>query len=459
MALSSLPTPYGVGDLGPSAYRWIDHLNEMNQTLWQLLPVGLFDKHACPYASPSAFGGNPLFISLDLLHQQGLLTKEDLKQASIEESETFDYPLVREKKMPALIKAAKAYLHSGAPLDQLIVEDSEYWLPAFTQYFSQQEKELFEDKSFAQHAHLFWQYCFHEQWKQLKDYAQKKNVRLFGDLPIFVGKEGLDTSYFSQYFKLDEFKKPSVVTGAPPDYFSPQGQVWNTPNYNWDYLASQNFEWWTQRMRYHQKLFDLIRIDHFIGLVNVWEIPYGAQDATGGRWVKSRGKELLQAIDQACPEIHLVAEDLGELSDEVHRLRDDYQLASMRVFQFAFGDEDEKNIHLPSIVSDHSVYYTGTHDNQTLKQWLDHLTPQELDHLKKKNISPSTQGVFHALFEAQAQVVIVPTQDILELGEQARMNIPGTLERNWQWRMKDESYQHKNWDFLKNLTIQTKRSL
>lgn len=459
MALSSLPTPYGVGDLGPSAYRWIDHLSQMNQTVWQMLPVGLFDKHACPYASPSAFGGNPLFISIDLLHEQGLITKDELKSAYCPESDVFDYTLVLKKKIPVLIKAAKAYMSSGAPLDQLIVEDSEYWLPSFVEYFCQQKNEELEDREFAKHAQLFWQYCFDQQWTQLKEYAKKKNVKLFGDLPIFVGKEGLDTHSFSECFKLDQDKQPQVVTGAPPDYFSPKGQVWNTPNYNWDYLAETKFEWWTERMRYHQKLFDLIRIDHFIGLVNVWEVPYGAKDAIGGQWVKSRGRELLEAIDKNCPDIHLVAEDLGELSDQVHRLRDDYKLASMRVFQFAFGDDDDQNIHLPKNVSKHCVYYTGTHDNQTLKQWLDSLTDIEQRRLQERKIEATTKGVLQAFYQTVAEMVITPTQDILELGEKARMNVPGTLEKNWQWRMSEQEYNNPNWEYIKELTSQTKRSL
>lgn len=454
LALSSLPSQYGIGDLGPSAYQWVDLLAENHQSYWQLLPVGIFDEYACPYASLSAFGGHPLYLSLDLLKDQGLLEQKDLERARMPCEDKINLSEVIKLKTQALKKASANFYKDGGKAEDLIVESSQYWLESFVQYF---QGKLDGDAR----EHLFWQYSFHQQWNDLKSYARNKKVKLFGDLPIFVGHTGLDTQSFSENFKLTDEKRPSVVTGAPPDYFSPLGQIWNTPNYNWNYLAQTNFKWWVERMRYHQQLFNLIRIDHFIGLINVWEIPTDAPDASSGKWVESRGRELLESIKKDCPDIKLVAEDLGELSDKVHQLRDDFSIPSMRVLQFAFGDEKEEdsktNIHLPENIHENSVYYTGTHDNRTTQQWLSELTAIESKRLKDNHIPATPEGIIKALFESRANLVITPAQDVLHLGMDSRMNIPGTLKDNWIWRLRPEQMNDQKWGSLKNLSIETGR--
>jgi 4-alpha-glucanotransferase len=441
LALSSLPNDYGIGDLGPWAFRWIEFLQEHRQRYWQLLPVGIFDEHACPYSSYSAFGGHHLFISLEELHQEGLLQRSDLEEAKIPASEKMNLQLVIEKKTRALKKAAQNFYNSNQNADSFFTEYP-FWGKPLIEFLDGKFGGNYQE-------HLFWQFSFHKQWKKLKTYAERHGVELFGDLPIFVGPQSMDTRKFPENFKLDNEGRLLVVTGAPPDGFSPGGQIWNTPNYDWEKMSERGFDWWVQRMGYQQELFHTVRIDHFIGLVNVWEVSPGALDASGGKWVRSRGRELLIKVLETYPNINLIAEDLGSVTQEVHDLRDEFKLPGMRVYQFSM-DGDEKNIHSPKNVNEQCVYYTGTHDNPTLCQWLD-----ESGLLSKGH---STQSALENIFSSQAKVVISPVQDILRLPANARMNIPGTVENNWIWRMQEHQLESSHWDELSELTVKTQRS-
>ncbi len=448
LPISSLPSKYGIGDIGPSAYEWVDHLHDSGQSYWQILPVSIFDKYGSPYASYSAFGAHPLYISLELLKDEGLLEQKELDYCLITESSEIDLNLVSLKKMEVLKKASQRFYEEGNQVPDDFHLKYKYWLPNLIKYmttFFASEKD-----------HLFWQYVFYKQWNKLKSYANKKSIRLFGDLPIFVGLQSMDVKYFKEYFKLDSKGLPSVITGAPPDDFSIEGQLWGTPNYNWENLQKSEFEWWVQRIQYHSELYDLLRLDHFIGYYNVWETPYGEKTAKKGQWVVSHGEQLLSTLHEKVPQLPYIAEDLGEVSEGVHELRKQFQIPAMRVLQFAYGS-DEKNMHLPHQIDEQTVYYTGTHDNKTLKQWIDEISPNEKRNIQKYNLDLNPSSFIQEVYQSKAKLAITPYQDFLRKGKEARINIPGTTLNNWKWRLRSEDMDDRFWKEIKSVTKESNR--
>lgn len=454
--ISSLPSAHDVGDLGVDAYRFIDFLEEIGATVWQTLPINMTHADHSPYQCLSAHAGNPDFISLEALQQQGLLTADDINGMLHEN---------RHDKKP-LIAKAYALFSEQAHFQQNFVEfcaKHAHWLNDFALFLALRAKfdqsgwnqwpAAFKNRDVAtlQQARQelsasialikFTQFVFFTQWLQLKAYAATKNVQFFGDIPIFVAYDSAEVWAQPHLFKLDADQCMTVVAGVPPDYFSATGQRWGNPHYNWPAMANDGYAWWIARMATQNELFDIVRIDHFRGLEAAWEITADEDTAINGQWIAAPGHALLAAIKAALPEIKLVAEDLGIITEEVDALRHAYHLPGMKILQFAFSGQED-NPYLPHHIEVNSVVYTGTHDNDTTLGWYRNLVEQERENFHA--YLRSTHGVDHTpdmpkdlidmALESNALIAIIPMQDILALGSSARMNTPGTCSGNWHWR-------------------------
>ncbi|MBM3351001.1 MAG: 4-alpha-glucanotransferase [Betaproteobacteria bacterium] len=460
--VSSLPSAFYVGDVGIEAYRFIDFLHEIGATVWQTLPINMPHTDNSPYQCLSAHAGNPDFISLEALQKQKLLTQEDLRAFAISRS-----PDKSQDKSHLL---AKAYLvfHQQATAEQqrnfeAFCSHHGHWLDDFAlfiglrkkfnlagwhdwpdEYKRREKKALARvKKELAQEIAInkFIQFVFFEQWSALKAYAASKEIKLFGDIPIFVAYDSADVWAQPHLFKLDAEGKMTVVAGVPPDYFSATGQRWGNPHYDWEAMAQEGYRWWISRMATQNALFDIVRIDHFRGLEAAWEILASEETAINGQWVAAPGEALLAAILQALPSITLVAEDLGIITAEVDALRNKYHLPGMKILQFAFGGEED-NPYLPHHIEENSVVYTGTHDNDTTVGWYDALDDNQRKHLyaylQKNRFIPHEVSMPNDLMDmalmSQGVLVIIPMQDILALDTHHRMNVPGTASGNWHWR-------------------------
>lgn len=452
--ISSLPSTNYVGDLGAEAYRFVDFLHNIGASVWQTLPINMPHADNSPYQCLSAFAGNPDFISLEALQVQGLLTKENLTgfltskthllalayeafNARAEKQSLLDFTKFC-KKQAHWLNDFSLFLALRNKFNQA---GWSYWPEA---YKNREEKTLkLARKELAQEIAViqFTQYVFFTQWLNLKAYATAKNVYLFGDIPIFVAYDSADVWAQPHLFKLDSDKNMDVVAGVPPDYFSETGQRWGNPHYNWHAMAADGYNWWVQRMATQNALFDIVRIDHFRGLEAAWEIPANEATAINGQWVLAPGDALLAAITNALPNICLVAEDLGIITAEVDALRNKYNLPGMKILQFAFsGTED--NPYLPQNIEANSVTYTGTHDNDTSLGWYNTLDEQQRVHLldflhsyySEQHLPDMPNDLVNIALESNANLAIIPMQDVLALDGSHRMNTPGTCEGNWHWR-------------------------
>ena len=464
--VTSLPGGHGIGDLGPAAFDWVDALADAHQHWWQILPLNPAGQGFSPYNSFSAFAGNPLLISLDRLVDVGLLRPAEVRLPPGGFSrERVDYPAVERFKTDRL-RLAFARFKEKAPagmsrrFDQFVQRSAD-WLEDFTLFMALREhhtaaawtqwpKPLVSRDPAALAAaraelagpircQQFLQFLFYEQLKALRAHAAERRVKIIGDLPIFVAGESADVWANPQLFLLDRDRRPKVVAGVPPDYFSETGQRWGNPMYCWSAVQKENFGWWLRRFRNLLAQVDLIRIDHFRGFAGCWHIPAAAADARGGKWVKSPGVALFQTLQKELGALPFIAEDLGVITPDVAALRDSLHLPGMRVLQFAFGDT-AANPFLPHNYVHNAVAYTGTHDNDTTPGWFTSLNPK----LRKAvlNYLPDAAqdvswALIHAIWSSVADVAIVPVQDLLELGSDARMNTPGTGEGNWAWRLND----------------------
>lgn len=451
--ISSLPGANAVGDLGGEAYRFVDFLHAVGASVWQTLPINMPHADNSPYQCLSAFAGNTDFIDLSALPVLGLLSAHDLSSGH--------------SRKALLTKAYLNYLRLAPPeighdyAD--FCQQQAYWLADFslflalrdhfnqaawhqwpTAYKNRDAATLDEARTSLAEAIAviaFSQYLFFSQWQKLKRYAAAKNVCLFGDIPIFVAFDSADVWAKAQLFKLDADKNMAVVAGVPPDYFSANGQRWGNPHYDWQAMATDNYAWWIARMATQNQLFDVVRIDHFRGLQAAWEIPVNETTAINGHWELAPGVALLTAIKQALPNICLVAEDLGIITDEVNRLRQHFQLPGMKILQFAFGGEAD-NPYLPANIEENSVAYTGTHDNDTSLGWylaLDEVQQQHLHahlvaQLGEAHERTMPMDLIDMAMHSKALLAVVPMQDVLGLDGQHRMNTPGTATGNWHWR-------------------------
>lgn len=470
---TSLPGPHGAGDLGPSARHFVDWLATGRQSLWQVLPLGGIGPGNSPYMSPSAFAGNELLIDLEQLQQRGWLDADDLRPDPAFSAERVDYARLAAYRLPRLKRAASRFLAHGGAEEQarfagfcrqmsgwlddyalFMALDEQHrgsgsgwqdWAPALARREPGALRAAAERLAAECAAWRFCQWCFHEQWTQLKAYANARGVRIIGDMPIFVSAHGADVWARPELFQLDEGFRPAAVAGVPPDYFSETGQHWGNPLYRWPAHAAEGYRWWAARVRHTLAQCDLVRIDHFRGFESYWAIPAGAASAAEGAWQPGPGiaffSALYRALDAAAGEaLPIIAEDLGIITPAVHALRQAAGLPGMRILQFAFdGDAPDAadNPYLPHNFDADTVVYTGTHDNDTIRGWWQDL-PEETRDQVRRYLAVSGQSIHWDLIRAAsasvARLAIVPMQDVLGLDGSARMNRPGGAEGSWTWR-------------------------
>lgn len=460
--ITSLPNEYGIGDLGPGAYQFIDFLKKSGQKNWQILPLGMTGYGGSPYQCFSAFAGNPYLISIDDLLEKNYLSKEIIQKHPLYlNPEVVNYDLIYENKMKLLrisYDSAKKSLHKKL---QDYYQENKQILRDFVLYMSlrthYRQKPHFEWDKDHQDAYsksvdqfekthtdevFFWiytQYIFSEQWKKLKRYANSKNISIIGDIPFYVSMESSDIWANPSFFKLDKQYLPKFVAGCPPDFFSEKGQLWGNPVYHWRNLKKDDYQWWIRRIRHNFSEVDILRIDHFRGFESFWQVKYGADDASVGKWIKGPGYEFFKKIQEELGKQNIIAEDLGLLTDDVHRLIQKTGYPGMKILQFAFSTEEE-SAYLPHNIERHCVVYTGTHDNNTICGWLKTLRQKDFDFARKYMKLDKEEGyafgVIRTAWSSPAYLSIAPMQDFLNLDDTHRMNTPSTVTGNWQWRLK-----------------------
>ncbi len=459
---TSIPSPYGIGDLGSGARTVVDFIAAARQRLWQVLPLGPTSFGDSPYASFSAFAGNHLLIAPEGLAARGWLREEDLASAPEVDADRVDYAAVTTFKMGLFRLAHERFRANATAAERADLEafreTSCAWLDDYALFMALKdahggaawtswEPDLVarrpESLAQARHSladeidlHAFLQWVFFAQWAELRAYARARDVRVVGDVAIFVAHDSADVWAQPHLFALDERGMPTVVAGVPPDYFSPTGQRWGNPLYRWDVLAASDYAWWIERVRAALRLADLLRLDHFRGFQAYWEVPASCPTAEEGRWVHGPGADLFHAIADALGDVPIIAEDLGQITPPVRRLREKLGLPGMKVLQFAFGS-DSRNRYLPHWYTHDAAVYTGTHDNDTSKGWFQTCATHEREFALR--YTNSDGQAFHwdlirLALASVADTAIIPLQDVLGLGSEARMNTPGRLEGNWAWR-------------------------
>lgn len=465
---TSLPGDFGIGDIGPAAYRFADLLVEAGQTYWQLLPLGPTGYGDSPYSTFSAFAGNTLLTSPEKLAEDGLLTHEQMSDRPEFPVDKVDFGGVYEWKSRILPAAFESFRHTTNNDLRTQFEEFErenaWWLDDFALYravkLDQGQRAWYEWdeplklrnedalRSAAERlldpiqAEKFYQFLFFKQWSSLKEYANKLGVKMIGDIPIFVALDSADVWRHQDKFKLEKSGRAKFVAGVPPDFFSSTGQLWGNPIYDWDAMRGDGFRWWIDRVRQSLTTVDIVRIDHFRGFAAAWEVPGKNKTAEHGRWVDVPGKELFTAFRNELGELPFIVEDLGVITPDVEELRDGFGLPGMRILQFAFGG-DAKDHHLPHNYINNCVAYTGTHDNDTTVGWWDaHAAndSRERDSCMKYLDTDGTEihwEFIRAVWGSVADTAIAPLQDILGLGNEARMNLPASLSGNWYWRFKE----------------------
>ena len=464
MHISSLPGPYGVGTMGKHAFEFVDFLERSGQSIWQILPLNPTGYGDSPYQSCSTFAGNHYLIDLEELVEEGLLKKEELDGIVWCNSDTkADFGILYKNRLKVLRLAFKRF-EDWEALDAFRGENSG-WLEDFALFMALKDRSggkpwyqwndvlKFRDGNAMGGAirglekeirfYSFVQYLFFKQWNALREYAHKKGIRIIGDVPIYVPYDSVEVWKNPELFQLDQELKPEAVAGCPPDAFSEDGQLWGNPLYRWDVMERDDFSWWTRRLAAAGKLYDIVRMDHFRGLEAYWSIPYGDKTAKGGAWIKGPGMAFVKAVKKHLPELKMIAEDLGFLTQEVLDLRDASGYPGMKVLEFAF-DSREPSEYLPHTYVRNTVCYTGTHDNMTMRQWFETAAPEAVEYAaeymnltKKEGL---VWGVVRTAFSSVSETCVVPMQDLLDLGAEARMNFPGTLsDANWTWRMKKGS--------------------
>ncbi len=460
---TSLPGPFGIGDFGPAAYAFADFLEAAGQSLWQVLPLGPTGQGNSPYACYSAFAGNTLLISPEQLVAEGLLANERVDDAPEFDSERLDFEAVNEYKTAIQRQAFASFKREADSKLATAFSDfcrhSVYWLDDYALFRAlkdahngavwntwdpalvSREPAALEtarnDFSEAIEAQKFYQFLFYRQWFALKTECNRRGLKLIGDIPIFVAHDSADVWTNQDQFKLNEESNPTVVAGVPPDYFSATGQHWGHPLYNWDQMLADGFKWWQRRIHAALETFDIVRMDHFRGFAAAWEIPGEDTTAEHGRWAPAPGSELFTAIKEELGELPIIAEDLGVITPDVEKLRDDFSFPGMRVLQFGFSS-DAKNIGLPHNYREHLVVYPGTHDNDTTVGWFAGREEPEREFCLKYLNTAGDEihwDFIRALFASVANTAIIPLQDVLGLGTEARMNLPNSMAGNWSWRV------------------------
>ncbi|HEY8742909.1 MAG TPA: 4-alpha-glucanotransferase [Chloroflexota bacterium] len=463
---TSLPGPYGVGDLGPSAQAFLQFLTGAKQRYWQLLPLGPAAWGESPYQAYSAFAGNPLLLSPDLLVADGLLSDDLAQRRPAFSADQVEFARVRAFKQELLEEAFQTFQRAATAAQQQEVaqfaQEQAFWLDDYALFaalsevhngaawpdwepgIAAREPEALalwrERLATPLRYQVFVQYLFFRQWAALKRQAAAYGIRLLGDMPIYISHNSADCWAHRELFTLDARGEPTHVAGVPPDYFSETGQRWGNPLYRWDVLAATGYAWWVERLRSDLSLVDVLRLDHFRGFAAYWAIPAHLPTAVGGRWRRGPGAALFKALEQALGPLPLIAEDLGKMSNNVQALRDRFRFPGMKVLQFAFGG-DAANPFLPHNYTRNFVVYTGTHDNDTTAGWLATAATHERRYAERYAAAEDQELVWAMIrlaYQSVAELCIIPMQDLLGLGSEARMNFPGTVEGNWGWRYAGE---------------------
>ena len=463
MPITSLPSPYGIGTMGKAAYEFIDFLKASGQTYWQLLPVGPTSYGDSPYQSFSTYAGNPYMIDLDLLCEDGLLTREELKKIDWgSNAQYIDYERIYNVRFDVLRQAYEAFKQKNQQEFWDFMRDENSWLTDYALYMS--VKKFFDDKAWTEWPDplikyrnpdtidyylrllyedvMFWkwtQFMFYKQWAELKEYANDNGIKLFGDMPIYVAMDSADTWANPDVFWLDDERRPVCVAGCPPDYFSETGQLWGNPLYDWIYLEETGFDWWIRRIAGAARMFDVTRIDHFRAFDQFYAIPYGAKDAVKGEWIDGPKMRFFEKMKQRLGDIPIIAEDLGLQTPGVKKLLEESGYPGMKILEFAFDSKEDSN-YLPHNYTSNSVCYTGTHDNDTIMGWLSQASEKDVafaeEYCRLDKTEGYNWGFIRTAYSSVSDYAIVQMQDVLGLGSEARINIPSTLGGNWAWRMK-----------------------
>ena len=481
--ISSLPAEHGIGTLGRDAYRFVDFLKKAGQSYWQILPVGPTGYGDSPYQSYSAYAGNPLFIDLDMLIDEGLLSIDDHDLLILDRKNDFaDYAQLFSFKNIILQKAYGKFNDIADDEKKRKFEKfcrkNAFWLDdyalfmALKYHFRQKMWTEWDDdirlrrpEAVASYSEKladvinYWkfvQFVFFGQYKALKKYANKKGIKIYGDMPIYVSMDSADIWAQPEMFMLDEDNRPVKVAGCPPDAFAPTGQLWGNPLYDWEAMEKDGYKWWISRVKYSAKLFDLTRIDHFRGFESFYAIPAEDDTAEHGTWLNGPSMKLFRAIKAELGDVELVAEDLGFLTDDVRKMLKESGYPGMNVLEFAFGEDKADSSYLPHNYNKNSVVYIGTHDNQTAKGWYDSASPKVRKFVDKythrSEYETAAEALIRTAYSSVSQLAVIQMQDILELGDEARMNVPSTIGNgNWAWRMDKEACTKKLAKKLKKL--------
>ena len=484
MHITSLPGEFGIGTFGKSAYDFVDFLEETKQTYWQILPLTTTSYGDSPYQSFSAVAGNLNLIDFSLLKEEGLLEESDYSNVNFGDNpEKVDYALLFEARRPILEKAVANTTKNSevlAEIEKFEAENSS-WLADYAEYMAIKE-------SFGYQSFIHWgedikngeeaarekyrtelqdsiryytvtQYFFFKQWLALKEYANKKGIKIIGDMPIYVSADSVEMWTMPELFKVDGNNEPLYVAGCPADDFSPTGQLWGNPIYDWTKHKEQGFSWWIYRVQESFKIYDVLRIDHFKGFSDFWQIDRDAENAVNGTWEAGPGIELFQKIKEQLGDLPIVAENLGFIDAKAEKLLDDSGYPGMKILQFAFPGED--NLDRPHHYTQNSVAYTGTHDNDVVNGWYEKLSESERklvsEYLNRRDDETITEAMIRGIYSSVSDYAIVTMQDLLDKDATSRMNVPSTVGGNWEWRMLAEDLTEERKEFLRNITVRYSR--
>ena len=462
MHITSLPGPYGVGTMGKQAFDFVDFLHKAGQKYWQILPLTPTGYGDSPYQSCSTYAGNHYLIDLPLLVEDGLLDYEQINSFDWgTQADRVDFGIQYQNRLKVLRLAYDRF--KGGEDFQNFCAENENWLPDFALFMALKEKfhgqswytweesvKFRQPNAMAQATALlqeqirfycFVQYIFDKQWRALRAYARQQDVRIIGDVPIYVPYDSADVWSNPHWFQLDEAMNPTAVAGCPPDAFSEDGQLWGNPLYRWELLKEDGYQWWIDRLAAAGKLYDVVRLDHFRGFEAYWSVPFGDATAKNGQWIKGPGLDFMNTVKAKLPQLSMIAEDLGFLTQEVLDLRDDSGFPGMKVLEFAF-DSREPSEYLPHTYPRNSVCYTGTHDNMTMRQWFESASSDAVDYATEYMALSDREGmvwgVIRTAMSSVSDLCVIQMQDLLDLGGEARMNFPGTMtSANWTWRARD----------------------
>ena len=476
--ISSLPDNGGIGCMGKDAFQFIDFLAQTKQKIWQILPLGPVGYGNSPYQCYSAFAGNPMFIDVQQLVADRLIGKERAENLNFKDKKV-EFERVEEWKTSILREAFPGFqTNFGRYRDEyhVFMQYNSWWIDDYALFRALKTKfgesvwntwdkkliardphsisEAFNELHQEIDFHRFMQFIFFRQWYKLKAYANSKGISIIGDIPLYVSFDSADVWANQDIFMLDSHAQPTQVGGVPPDYFSETGQLWGNPVFDWKRIAERDFDWWLARIHFNLKMFDRVRVDHFRGLESFWAIPAKEETAIVGEWLPARGYELFRKLKDQLGSLQVIAEDLGIITPEVEKLRDDFNLPGMKVLQFAFGP-DASNMNLPHNYSPNFLVYTGTHDNDTSLGWFNSIKKKERKFLHRYVAGSGKQFVCNFMEQAWASAVhtaIAPMQDVLGLGTEARMNTPGIATGNWDWRFTWAQVRPNHKRFLKQIT-------